>query len=50
MVGWKNTLVLLPYGERFRTYRRLAHQLFGSSASMKGFHPVEVIISISLGY
>lgn len=42
MVGWKNTLVLLPYGERFRTYRRLAHQLFGSSASMKSFHPVEV--------
>ncbi|KAK1216462.1 hypothetical protein PQX77_020931 [Marasmius sp. AFHP31] len=41
LVGWKNTLVLVPYGERFRNYRRLAHQLFGNAALMKGFHPIE---------
>ncbi|KAJ3810352.1 cytochrome P450 [Lentinula lateritia] len=41
LCGWKNTLVLVPYGERFRNYRRLAHQLFGNAATMKSFHPVE---------
>ena len=41
LCGWKNTLVLTPYGERFRNYRRLAHQLFGNAATMKSFHPVE---------
>ncbi|KAF9267070.1 cytochrome P450 [Marasmius fiardii PR-910] len=41
LVGWKNTLVLVPYGERFRNYRRLAHQLFGNATLMKAFHPIE---------
>jgi cytochrome P450 len=41
LCGWKNTLVLVPYGERFRSYRKLAHQLFGNAATMKSFHPVE---------
>lgn len=41
MVGWKNTLVLVPYGERFRSYRRYFHQLIGSSISMSHFHPIE---------
>ncbi|KAK0469239.1 cytochrome P450 [Desarmillaria tabescens] len=41
LVGWKNTLVLVPYGKRFRNYRRLAHQLFGNQATMKQFLPVE---------
>ncbi|KAK7438570.1 hypothetical protein VKT23_017905 [Stygiomarasmius scandens] len=43
LVGWKNTLVLVPYGERHRNYRRLAHQLFGNGATMKAFHPVEEV-------
>ncbi|KAK0194305.1 cytochrome P450 [Armillaria mellea] len=41
LVGWKNALVLVPYGKRFRNYRRLAHQLFGNQATMKQFLPVE---------
>ncbi|KAK0205274.1 cytochrome P450 [Desarmillaria ectypa] len=41
LVGWKNTLVLVPYGKRFRNYRRLAHQLFGNQATMKQFLPIE---------
>ncbi|KAF9026841.1 cytochrome P450 [Hymenopellis radicata] len=41
LVGWKNTLVLLKYGPRFRAGRRMAHQLFGNHATMKKFHPVE---------
>ncbi|KAJ7684128.1 cytochrome P450 [Mycena polygramma] len=41
LVGWKNTLVLTPYGARFRNYRRLAHSLFGSRSTMAGFEPLE---------
>ncbi|PFH52584.1 hypothetical protein AMATHDRAFT_74066 [Amanita thiersii Skay4041] len=41
LVGWKNTLVLLPYGDRFRRYRRLFHSLVGSHATIKKFIPVE---------
>jgi len=43
LCGWKNTLVLLPYGNRFRNYRRFAHQLFGNATTMKSFHPVEEV-------
>ncbi|KAJ3569349.1 hypothetical protein NP233_g5109 [Leucocoprinus birnbaumii] len=41
LVGWKNTLVLLPYGDRFRRYRRFFHKLIGSAAAMKQFNPIE---------
>lgn len=41
LVGWKNTLVLLQYGDRFRRYRRLFHKLIGSQAAMKAFLPIE---------
>lgn len=41
LVGWKDSLVLLPYGDRFRRYRRLFHKLIGSVAAMKQFYPIE---------
>ena len=41
LVGWRNTLVLVPYGNRFREYRRYFHQLIGSRHSMEVFHPTE---------
>jgi hypothetical protein len=41
LVGWKNTLVLIPYGDRFRNSRRLAHSLFGSKTTMAKFEPLE---------
>ncbi|KAF9569422.1 cytochrome P450 [Agrocybe pediades] len=41
LVGWKNTMVLLPYGDRFRRYRRLFHSLIGSPAAVKIFYPSE---------
>lgn len=41
LVGWKNTLALVPYGDRFRNYRKLSHQLIGSNASMSQFYPIE---------
>ncbi|KAK7061420.1 cytochrome P450 [Favolaschia claudopus] len=41
LVGWKNTLVLLPYGDRFRRYRRLFHNIIGSRSAIKLFLPVQ---------
>jgi hypothetical protein len=41
LVGWKNTLVLLPYGDRFRNYRKLFHQTIGTMSSMSNFHGAE---------
>ena len=41
LVGWKNTLVLLPYGERFRRYRRLFHQSIGTTSAMSRFLPIQ---------
>ncbi|KAL0063098.1 hypothetical protein AAF712_010006 [Marasmius tenuissimus] len=39
LVGWKNTLALLPYGDRFRRYRKIFHRLIGSPATMRQYHP-----------
>ena len=41
LVGWKDTMALLPYGDRFRRYRRLFHKLIGTPASMQRFYPSE---------
>ena len=41
LVGWKNTTVLLPYGDRFRSSRRLFHRSIGSPAAMDQFLPME---------
>jgi hypothetical protein len=41
LVGWKNTLVLVPYGDRFRNYRKFFYQVIGSNASMSLFYSVE---------
>ena len=43
LVGWRNTLVLLPYGDRFRRYRRLFHSLIGTQSMIKRFYPSEVL-------
>ncbi|KAK0501168.1 cytochrome P450 [Armillaria luteobubalina] len=40
LVGSKNGLALMPYGARFRNFRRLSHQLFGTNATMKQFLPM----------
>ncbi|KAJ7458861.1 cytochrome P450 [Mycena latifolia] len=41
LAGWNTTLGLIPYGDRFRNYRRLAHSLFGSRTSLANFEPLE---------
>lgn len=40
LVGWKNTLVMLPYGDRFRRFRRFFHQMIGSSSAIRKFLPI----------
>ncbi|KAH9927106.1 cytochrome P450 [Epithele typhae] len=40
LVGWNRTLVLLPYGNNFREYRRLIFQLIGSRKNMERFQPI----------
>ncbi|KAI6035508.1 cytochrome P450 [Pisolithus orientalis] len=41
LVGWRNTLVLLPYGDNFREYRRNFHRVIGSRAAMSVYHAIE---------
>ncbi|KAG6868405.1 hypothetical protein C0993_003642, partial [Termitomyces sp. T159_Od127] len=41
LVGWKNTLILLPYGDRFRRFRRWFHGIMGSRASVQQFSHIE---------
>ncbi|KAF8626581.1 hypothetical protein AX15_004794 [Amanita polypyramis BW_CC] len=41
LVGWRDALALLPYGRRFRSYRKMFHQVIGTSGAMSRFHHVE---------
>ncbi|KAG2040709.1 cytochrome P450 [Suillus americanus] len=43
LVGWKNALGLLPYGDRFRQYRKNIHQIMGNRAALDVYHPIEEI-------
>jgi len=43
LVGWKNTLVLLPYGDRLREYRKHFARVIGSRAAMGNYHAIEEI-------
>ena len=41
LIGWKDTLALLPYGRRFRSYRKMFHQVIGTYDAMSRFHHIE---------
>jgi hypothetical protein len=43
LVGWKHSLGLLPYGDRFRQYRKSIHQIMGSRAALNAYHLIEEI-------
>lgn len=43
LIGWKNTLVLIPYGDRFRRFRRLFHGVIGSRTTMSKFWAIEEV-------
>ena len=41
MIGWDQSLVLSPYGERFRDIRRLLHQFIGTEKAITSFNELE---------
>ena len=41
MIGWDQSLVLSPYGERFRDIRRLMHQFIGTEKLVSNFSDVQ---------
>ncbi|OJA15892.1 hypothetical protein AZE42_09070 [Rhizopogon vesiculosus] len=43
LVGLKDVLTMLPYGDSLRSNRRNFQRLIGSRAAMKDFHPIETI-------
>ncbi|KAG1804551.1 cytochrome P450 [Suillus subaureus] len=43
LVGWKSTLVLLPYGDLCRQQRKNIHQTMGNRATLEIYHPIEEI-------
>ncbi|KAF9463430.1 cytochrome P450 [Collybia nuda] len=40
LVGWKNALVFMPYGDRFRRFRRYIHQFLGNHEAMEQHLPL----------
>ncbi|KAF5346450.1 hypothetical protein D9756_010068 [Leucocoprinus leucothites] len=40
LVGYSETLVLIPYGERFRVYRKNIAKYIGGAAQIKELHPL----------
>ncbi|KAG5349725.1 hypothetical protein C0989_002160, partial [Termitomyces sp. Mn162] len=43
LVGWRNSLGLMPYGDCFRRHRRLLHEMIGSKTSMRQFSQVQEV-------
>lgn len=41
LVGYSKTLVLVPYGTRFRNYRKHISKMIGSPGAMSKFQPME---------
>ncbi|KAH8830592.1 cytochrome P450 [Flagelloscypha sp. PMI_526] len=41
LIGWKNTLVLLPYSQRFRRFRKFFNTSIGTASAMRKFHPAK---------
>ncbi|KAH0578149.1 hypothetical protein H2248_004113 [Termitomyces sp. 'cryptogamus'] len=43
LIGWKNAIPLLRYGDKFQLHRKRFHQLFGTPAATKTLHETENI-------
>ncbi|KAG2138998.1 cytochrome P450, partial [Suillus clintonianus] len=43
LVGWKHILSFLPYGDRFRRYRKNFHRVIGSCDALAIYNPIEEI-------
>jgi hypothetical protein len=43
LIGWKNVMTLLPYGDRLRRHRKNFHSVIGTRAAMNVYSQVEEI-------
>ncbi|KIK36152.1 hypothetical protein CY34DRAFT_538031 [Suillus luteus UH-Slu-Lm8-n1] len=43
LIGWKNVMTLLPYGDRLRRHRKNFHSVIGTRAAMGAYSQVEEI-------
>jgi hypothetical protein len=43
LIGWRNIMVLLPYGDRLRRHRKNFHSVIGTRAAMGVYNQVEEI-------
>jgi hypothetical protein len=43
LCGWKDGLVLLPYGDRFRNFRKNLHRAIGSQTALTRYIPIQEI-------
>ena len=41
LIGWKDVLGFLPYGQRFRNYRKIFHHAIGTYDAMSKFNHIE---------
>ena len=41
LCGWKDSHILLPYGERFRRERKMYHRTIGTPNAIKQYLPIE---------
>ncbi|KAG2158979.1 cytochrome P450 [Suillus bovinus] len=43
LIGWKNVMTLLPYGDRLRQHRKYFHSVIGTRAAMGIYNQVEEV-------
>jgi hypothetical protein len=43
LIGWKNVMTLLPYGDRLRRHRKNFHSVIGTRAAVGVYNEVEEI-------
>ncbi|OJJ81483.1 cytochrome P450 monooxygenase fmaG [Aspergillus glaucus CBS 516.65] len=43
MVGWKDILSMQTYSDRFRSYRKVMHQVLGSKTTVTRFNPLQEV-------
>ncbi|KAG5636126.1 hypothetical protein H0H81_009033 [Sphagnurus paluster] len=43
LIGWKNALPLVRYGDEFNQYRRFFHSRFGTKKAVEPFHDFEAV-------
>jgi hypothetical protein len=43
LIGWKNSMAFVPYGQRWRNMRKLSQQLLGTPGRVQVFHGHEEV-------